>query len=190
MAWRRSGDKTLSEPVMVSLMTPLSVTLPQWVNVSRDLWQHIEGQPFQIQCTLDISRSLVSNEVSKDTIARVIKSFVSSKLEYEQSSRFFTVVFCSTSCYIWPRDIESLSYETQTFGSIYGLVIGIPKPSMSAALIILMAACKGEDQSNTVTTRSHITRYSMEHNRGKYSQKKIKLSTPKIHPYHSLKCGV
>ena len=32
MAWRRPGDKPLSEPMMVSLPMHLCVTLPQWVN--------------------------------------------------------------------------------------------------------------------------------------------------------------
>ena len=32
MAWRRSGDKPLSEPVLVSLLTHICVTRPQWVN--------------------------------------------------------------------------------------------------------------------------------------------------------------
>ena len=32
MAWRRPGDKPLSEPMMVSLPTHLCVTRPQWVN--------------------------------------------------------------------------------------------------------------------------------------------------------------
>ena len=32
MAWRRSGDKPLSEPMMVSLTTHICVTRPQWVN--------------------------------------------------------------------------------------------------------------------------------------------------------------
>ena len=32
MAWRRSGDKPLSEPMMVSLLTQICVTRPQWVN--------------------------------------------------------------------------------------------------------------------------------------------------------------
>ena len=31
MAWRRSGDKPLSEPVMVSLPTHICATRPQWV---------------------------------------------------------------------------------------------------------------------------------------------------------------
>ena len=32
MAWRRPGDKPLSEPMMVSLPTQICVTRPQWVN--------------------------------------------------------------------------------------------------------------------------------------------------------------
>ena len=34
MAWRRSGDKPLSEPMMVSLLTHICVTRPQWVKMS------------------------------------------------------------------------------------------------------------------------------------------------------------
>ena len=35
MAWRRPGDKPLSEPMMVSLLMHICVTRPQWVNA---LW--------------------------------------------------------------------------------------------------------------------------------------------------------
>ena len=31
MAWPRPGDKPLSEPMMVNLLTPICVTRPQWV---------------------------------------------------------------------------------------------------------------------------------------------------------------
>ena len=34
MAWRRSGDKPLSEPMMVTLLTHICVTRPQWVNMN------------------------------------------------------------------------------------------------------------------------------------------------------------
>ena len=37
MAWRRSGDKPLSEPMMVSLPTHICVIRPQWVN---SLWRN------------------------------------------------------------------------------------------------------------------------------------------------------
>ena len=36
MAWRRPGDKLLSEPMMVSLLTHICVTRPQWVKGSFD----------------------------------------------------------------------------------------------------------------------------------------------------------
>ena len=34
MAWRRPGDKPLSEPMMVSVLTHICVTRPQWVIVA------------------------------------------------------------------------------------------------------------------------------------------------------------
>ena len=33
MAWRRPGDKPLSEPMMVKLLTHLCITRPQWVKI-------------------------------------------------------------------------------------------------------------------------------------------------------------
>ena len=33
MAWRRPGDKPLSEPMMVSSLTQICVTRPQWVKI-------------------------------------------------------------------------------------------------------------------------------------------------------------
>ena len=36
MAWRRSGDKPLSEPMMFSLLTHIWVTRPQWVKKIKD----------------------------------------------------------------------------------------------------------------------------------------------------------
>ena len=41
MAWRRPGDKPLSEPMMVSLPTHICVTRPQWVNLGQlnSLWR-------------------------------------------------------------------------------------------------------------------------------------------------------
>ena len=42
MAWPRTGDKPLSEPMMVSLPTHICVTQPQWVKQStRDYRKHI-----------------------------------------------------------------------------------------------------------------------------------------------------
>ena len=38
LAWRRSGDKPLSEPMMVSLLMYICVTRPQWVNKRSHWW--------------------------------------------------------------------------------------------------------------------------------------------------------
>ena len=42
MAWHRPGDKSLSEPMMVCLLTHICVTRPQWINTmwpSDTLWR-------------------------------------------------------------------------------------------------------------------------------------------------------
>ena len=44
MAWRRPGDKPLSEPMMVSLTTHICVTRPQWVKRVRLAFSHLQYQ--------------------------------------------------------------------------------------------------------------------------------------------------
>ena len=50
MAWRRPGDKPLSEPVMVSLLTHICVTPPQWVKqfFMSLVWCRIVVTPLQL----------------------------------------------------------------------------------------------------------------------------------------------
>ena len=38
MAWRRSGDKPLSEPMMASILTHICVSRPQWLNKGFLTW--------------------------------------------------------------------------------------------------------------------------------------------------------
>ena len=45
MAWRRSGDKPFSEPLMVRLLTHICVTRPEWVNLS-SVRYHYNGVNF------------------------------------------------------------------------------------------------------------------------------------------------
>ena len=47
MAWRRPGDKPLSEPMMICLLTHICVTRPQWVNMTR------------VQCFMEYAHSHV-----------------------------------------------------------------------------------------------------------------------------------
>ena len=45
MVWRRSGDKLLSEPMIVSLLTHICVTRPQWVK--QHMMIHTGENPFR-----------------------------------------------------------------------------------------------------------------------------------------------
>ena len=46
MAWRGSGDKPLSEPMMISLPTHICVTRPQWVKTSHTIETYFSVQQF------------------------------------------------------------------------------------------------------------------------------------------------
>ena len=50
MAWRRPGDKPLSEPMMVRLPTYICVTRPQWVKVGNHRW-NLWVPGLQMSCT-------------------------------------------------------------------------------------------------------------------------------------------
>ena len=56
MAWRRPGDKPLSEPMMVSLLTHICVTRPQWVktNIHATIW--IETSYHTTPCNLVVCK--------------------------------------------------------------------------------------------------------------------------------------
>ena len=45
MTWRRTGDKPLSEPMLIRLPTHICVTRPQWVKGSDAGWRHHELCP-------------------------------------------------------------------------------------------------------------------------------------------------
>ena len=48
MAWRRRGDKPLSEPRMISLPTHICVTRPQWVNWNLILRHALRSSPASV----------------------------------------------------------------------------------------------------------------------------------------------
>ena len=49
MAWRRPGDKPLSEPMMVWLLTHLCIIWPQWVILQ--WWKYSQGDAYQMEGT-------------------------------------------------------------------------------------------------------------------------------------------
>ena len=58
MDWRRPGDKSLSEPMIVSLLTHICVTRPQWVQNQSNLAGH-NCQTLQTVDTIEVSATLI-----------------------------------------------------------------------------------------------------------------------------------
>ena len=52
MAWRRSGDKPLSEPMMISLPTHICVTRPQWVKYDVTMFGKLSAFLHSFTCHL------------------------------------------------------------------------------------------------------------------------------------------
>ena len=65
MVWRRSGDKPLSEPMMVSLLTQICVTRPQWAkipwNISMDEQFSVDAMNYS--CSIIVKLSSVGKIV-------------------------------------------------------------------------------------------------------------------------------
>ena len=62
MAWRCSGDKPLSEPMMVSLLTRICVTRPQWVKPcpnGRGIGVFVEKILEKIYCVITAPHSVL-----------------------------------------------------------------------------------------------------------------------------------
>ena len=59
-AWHRSGDKPLSEAMMISLLTHICVTRPQWVNITSTVYELWEVLQIRVEMVLLLVRVLVS----------------------------------------------------------------------------------------------------------------------------------
>ena len=53
MAWRRPGGKSLSEPMMVRLLTHICLTQPQWIKFSL-IYQHLRWHRYMLQKSFHI----------------------------------------------------------------------------------------------------------------------------------------
>ena len=84
MAWRRPGDKSLSEPRMESLLTHICVTRPQWVKLR---W---------LLLTLRCFNSLWPNDAI---------------WQHNFGSIFFQVMAWSLRAIAWINDLSSMTYH-------------------------------------------------------------------------------
>ena len=64
MAWHWSGDRPLSEPMMVSLLMHICVTLPQWVNTLRQRSNVCYFADDILNCIMFNTKALISIKMS------------------------------------------------------------------------------------------------------------------------------
>ena len=91
MAWRRPGDKPLSEPMIVSLLTHVWVTRPEWVNLClTSYWLNLlRGTPYNTA-----SRAFPASVRNKAPPFRVLsRSLKSSQI----SNSFFHSAYAKSS---------------------------------------------------------------------------------------------
>ena len=79
MAWRRLGDKPLSEPMMVSLLTHICVTRSQWVNRNYPILISF----FNLHCTFGFQKHVLKRIV---TAANVPKTTGNSVMSVRRAS--------------------------------------------------------------------------------------------------------
>ena len=82
MAWRRRGDKPLSEPMMVSLLTHICVTRPQWVNLSREILNKIKQYFYSNDILNSFFYKIISNTLLLSMIDRHVFIFIRIKMWY------------------------------------------------------------------------------------------------------------
>ena len=70
MAWRHSGDKPLSEPMVVSLPTHICVTRPQWVN--KYVQQNSDNQWALTLCLMFLIIRNCFNNMLEDTVSNTL----------------------------------------------------------------------------------------------------------------------
>ena len=79
MAWRRPGDKPLSETMMVGLLTHICVTRPQWVNGFMWLFSYILRECFLIIVWLSYETFKIVHHKPCSSILGHMKNIITSK---------------------------------------------------------------------------------------------------------------
>ena len=98
MAWCWLGDKPLSEPMMVNLLTHICVTRPQWVNPHRSPIYGSLGCNYTIQTDLSCYAKLIHKR----------KCLILSRHQWSEWRLFFWILYAEN---VIPINLNPLCYE-------------------------------------------------------------------------------
>ena len=126
MAWRRPGDKPLSEPMMVNLPTHICVTRPEWVNCFHKI---------TMLTAIDSNYCTYEPLTQRPVISMYFRRFISGSFQYltdisficytiffySSSSItyiFFIILYTSSSCAVSIHTMHFIMYRPQSFNQI------------------------------------------------------------------------
>ena len=118
MAWGWSGDRPLSEPMMVNLLMHICITLPQWVNTLRPIQNVCHFADDILNCIMFNEKALISIKISLtivpwgpvDNMTALFQIMVwhwtGNKPLFETTMTYFTDAYMRHSasvswCFIW-----------------------------------------------------------------------------------------
>ena len=125
MAWRWSGNKPLSEPMIDSLLTHICVTRPQWVKVPPDIYRPPHTSPWRPCISWCI---LLVQDIRQSTLwlwceesVAVLLCDIQNALQLEFNNRCSKVVETQPLrpvvwyyCYWWVRDLKDRPFYSRT----------------------------------------------------------------------------
>ena len=116
MAWRRTGDKPLSEPRMESFLTHICVTRPQWVNGRKDLGHYdLYAMPSQTMacysypaCLINPNEIIIELPCQRIHLARIM-SFMSIKMLSNMAYMQYHLRWCHITAIlqVWWTNLKS-----------------------------------------------------------------------------------
>ena len=92
MAWRRSGDKPLSEPMMVSLPMHICVTRPQWVKVMNRCSQTTSHYMSQCWPRSSMLYIIIKSQWVKDNFFSIVYDEIWYRLSFSANERIHYVM--------------------------------------------------------------------------------------------------
>ena len=104
MAWRLSGGKPLSEPMMISLPTHICVTRPQWVNYStHSVTKHILTNKFQWNLNRN-SYIFIQESASENVVWKIAAILTRPQCVNKLKEKFFHHAWFPEMWWLYERD--------------------------------------------------------------------------------------
>ena len=131
MAWRRPGNKPLSELMMVSLLMHICVTQPQWVNIFRqrqNVGHFANDLSFEIIFCESNCLNCYSNSIKFDLISLfnstplLVQKMVWYETGQKSISESIIGMFTMYICFTWPQQVNTVYPKKYAHGFCFAVL--------------------------------------------------------------------